>query len=67
LEKNLFVRDELLGRGRHRFVSDDSDFGNLENILIRIMGLRGLNDDQERNHNGQQEHKASHRLTPYTQ
>ncbi len=39
LKKNFFVRDELLGRCRRRFVTADSDFWDFEDILIRIMGL----------------------------
>jgi len=46
LEKNFFVRDELLGRGRDRLFANDSDFWNFDYLLIRIVGPCGLNDGQ---------------------
>lgn len=46
LEKNFFVRDELLRRGRDRPFAKDSDFRNFDYLLIRIVGLYGLNDGQ---------------------
>ena len=39
LQHNFLVRDELLGRGRNRFFTDDSDFRDFEYILIWIMSL----------------------------
>src|ERR1043165_8748061 len=39
LKNNFFVGDELLGRGRHRFVTEDFDFTDFEDILIWIMSV----------------------------
>jgi hypothetical protein len=54
LQQIFFVGNELLGRGRDRPFADDSNFRNFNYLLIRIMGLYGLNDGQQCSHSGQE-------------
>ena len=54
LQKNFFVRNELLGRGRDRAIADDGHFGHVQLGCVRVVGksLRPSHDVQKRENNG---------------